>query len=125
MHEMGIAMEIIRIARESVPADLPDARIEKIHLKIGKLSLIVTDSLRFCFEAATRGTPLESTRLEIKEVPAAARCQGCSHQWVIETPVFVCPACREGRIELLSGRELDIDSIEITTGENSDAQCTP
>jgi hydrogenase nickel incorporation protein HypA/HybF len=125
MHEMGIAMEIIRIARESVPAGLADARIERVHLKVGKLSLIVADSLRFCFEVATRQTPLESAQLVIEEIPAAARCRDCAHQWVVETPVFICPLCHGGRIDLISGRELDIDSIEIITGENSDAELGP
>jgi Zn finger protein HypA/HybF involved in hydrogenase expression len=32
--------------------------------------------------------------------------------------VFTCQKCTSGSIELLSGRELDIDSIEIAEDEN-------
>ena len=42
-----------------------------------------------------------------------ARCSNCGNEWTLETPAFTCPACDSGRIELLSGRELDIISIEI------------
>lgn len=122
MHEMGIAMEVIRIAQESVPSDMADARIARVHLKIGKLAMIVADSLQFCFEVATRQTPLEAAELVIEEVPAAAACRDCAFQWVVETPVFVCPQCGGGRIELVAGRELDIDSIEIVTGEEPDIE---
>lgn len=125
MHEMGIAMEIIRIVQASIPADMVDARVERIHLKIGKLSLIVADSLRFCFQAVTERTPLAAAQLVVEEIAATARCQQCAHQWTIETPVFVCPLCQSSRIELCSGRELDIDSIEVTTGENSDDASRP
>ena len=52
MHEMGIAMEIIRIAEDSIPADLAGSRVTKIKLKIGKLSAVVPSSLRFCFDVA-------------------------------------------------------------------------
>ncbi|MBW2356863.1 MAG: hydrogenase maturation nickel metallochaperone HypA, partial [Deltaproteobacteria bacterium] len=31
----------------------------------------------------------------------------------IEEPVFRCPACDSPRIEVVSGRELDIRSIEL------------
>jgi hydrogenase nickel incorporation protein HypA/HybF len=42
-----------------------------------------------------------------------AHCNDCGFQWTIETPVFTCQKCTSGTIELLSGRELDIESIEI------------
>jgi hydrogenase nickel incorporation protein HypA/HybF len=42
-----------------------------------------------------------------------ARCHQCGNQWTIETPVFRCPACDGTRIEVVSGRELDIRSIEL------------
>ena len=58
MHEMGIALEIIDIVKASLPADMPKARVEKVNLQVGKLSAIVPQSLRFCYEIATRRNPL-------------------------------------------------------------------
>ncbi len=113
MHEMGVAMQIVEIATASIPAHLTGARIETVNLKVGKLSAIVVDSLRFCFEAVTQDTALEGARLRITEIPVQAVCNACRNQWTIEEPAFACPACRSGDITLLSGRELDIESIEL------------
>jgi len=121
MHEMGIALEIIDIVKSSIPADMADARVAKIHLKIGKLSALVPESLRFCFEIAAKDTALEHAVLAIEEMPVIAKCKDCLHQWTIEGPAFSCEKCKSGAIELLSGRELDIHSIEIEDEEIKDA----
>ena len=113
MHEMGVAMQIIDIATASIPEDMRPARVERINLKVGKLSAIVKDSLSFCFEIASKDTPLDGAELVIEEVPVVARCNSCSTEWTIDSPVFTCINCSGGDIKLLSGRELDIESIEL------------
>lgn len=118
MHEMGLALEIIDIAAASIPADLNGARVERVNLTVGKMSAVVPESLRFCFEIASRDTALAGAELTIEEVPVVARCRGCGHQWSVAQPAFRCPACDGTALEIVSGRELDIRSIEI---EDKDA----
>ena len=118
MHEMGIAMQIAEIAAASIPEDLKHSRVERVNLKVGKLSALVTDSLRFCFEVVTRGSALEGAELAVQEIPVTARCNDCRHEWMIENPVFSCNRCNSGAVELLTGRELDIESIEIAEEDN-------
>ena len=113
MHEMGIAMQIVQIATESIPKDMAHARVARVNLKVGKLAAVVPDSLRFCFEVATRETPLAGAELHIEEVPVVARCNDCHTEWTINEPAFTCNKCSSGAIKLLSGRELDIETIEI------------
>ena len=117
MHEMGIALEIIDIVKSSIPPDTPNARVVKVHLQVGRLSAIVPESLRFCFEIAARDTPLAGAELNIEEIPVVALCKDCQHRWTITGPAFSCENCESGSIELLSGRELDIRSIEIAEEE--------
>lgn len=117
MHEMGIAIKIVEITATSIPPHLTGVRIKSVNLNVGKLSAIVADSLRFCFEVAVRETALEGACLHITEIPVRARCIDCQSEWTIETPDFTCPSCCGGDIELLSGRELDIDSIELMEKE--------
>jgi hydrogenase nickel incorporation protein HypA/HybF len=117
MHEMGIAMEIVDIAKASIPEDMQGAKIRRVNLKVGKLSAIVPESLRFCFELAVKDTPLEDAELVIEELPVVARCKDCQTQWTVTKPVFTCKACQSGSIDILSGRELDITSIEIEDNE--------
>jgi hydrogenase nickel incorporation protein HypA/HybF len=92
---------------------MKDARVERVNLKIGRLAAVVPDSLRFCFEIAVKDTPLGGAELHIEEIPVVARCNDCHAEWTITGPVFVCEKCKSGSVELLSGQELDIVSIEI------------
>ncbi len=117
MHEMGIAMEIVKIARASIPEDMQGATVQRVNLKVGQLSAIVADSLRFCFDLVVKETPLEGAELAIEEVPVTARCKDCQAEWTVSEAVFTCPACHSGTIDMLSGRELDITSIEIEEEE--------
>jgi len=113
LHEMGIALQIVEIATASIPDDIENAQIERVNLKVGKLAAIVPDSLRFCFDIVAKDTPLKGAKLVIKEIDVVARCNDCKTNWTITEPVFSCKNCNSSSIEILSGRELDIDSIEI------------
>lgn len=113
MHEMGIAVQIVEIASASIPPDIENAGVERVNIKVGKLSAVVPQSLRFCFEIATKDTPLEGASLSIEEIPVTTRCRSCGHQQTITSPEFICASCRSGDLDILSGRELDIDSIEL------------
>jgi hydrogenase nickel incorporation protein HypA/HybF len=118
MHEMGIALEIVSIATSSIPPDLMGSKVERVNLQVGKFSAVLPDSLRFCFEAAAMGTPLEDAELFIEEISIEVKCDHCCHQWSINEPLFLCPACGSGSVDILSGRELNIKSIEINDKEN-------
>ncbi len=121
MHEMGIALQIVEITIASLPADLGEARVARVNLKSGKLAAVVPESLRFCFDVAVKDTPLAGANLAIEEIPVVARCKDCNAQWTIDEPVFICKTCESGSLEILSGRELDIESIEVVEEENNDS----
>ena len=93
----------------------------RVNLKVGKLAAVVSDSLRFCFEIAAKETPLEGAELNIEEIPVLARCKTCDAEWTIEGPAFNCEQCDSGQIEILSGRELNIESIEIADEDTINA----
>ena len=114
-------MQIIEISTASLPADLGDARVERVNLKVGKLAAVVPDSLRFCFDIASKDTPLAGATLAIEEIPIVARCKQCNEKWTINEPVFTCTTCDSGAVEILSGRELDIQSIEVVEEEKDDS----
>lgn len=113
MHEMGIAQELIRIALDALPKDLEGLKVASLNLKIGKLSAVVPHSLTFCFEIITKDTPLEHAQLKIESVPVRIRCNTCNKEWEADTPVFRCKDCEQGEIQMLSGREIEIVSLEL------------
>ncbi|OQY52375.1 MAG: hydrogenase maturation nickel metallochaperone HypA [Desulfobacteraceae bacterium 4572_89] len=117
MHEMGIAQQLVQIAMDSIPGDIENPRVEILNLRIGKLASVVEHSLTFCIEIITRDTPLENVRLVIDFVPVRIHCKSCQKEWEVDTPMFKCPDCREreggGEVELISGREIEIISMEL------------
>ena len=121
MHEMGIALQIVEIATASLPSDLGEARVAAVNLKVGKLAAIVPESLRFCFDVAVKDTPLAGAKLAIEEIPIVAKCNDCNAEWTIDEPVFTCKTCESGSLEILSGRELDIESLEVVEEEKNDS----
>ena len=64
-------------------------------------------------------------KIEIETVGIVARCENCDISFDVENKVFLCPKCGEPAIELLSGRELSILSIEGETGEEDDGNSSP
>jgi len=113
MHEMGIAIQIVEIAKSAIPPHLPNPSVARVNIRVGKLTAIVPESLTFCFDIATQDTPLAGAQLSIEELPIVVRCQACGHQWTVTTPEFICPECGGGKVDILSGREMDIASIEL------------
>jgi hydrogenase nickel incorporation protein HypA/HybF len=111
MHELSIAQEILSIVKASLPT--PEAKVVAIRLKIGQLSGVLVDSLKFSFEAITSQTYFEGAQLEITEVPIKIKCNECSKLNIITEPIFLCPECNSFNVQLLEGRELEIVEIEI------------
>jgi hydrogenase nickel incorporation protein HypA/HybF len=108
MHEMGIVMEIVDV----VSAASEGAKVERIVLQIGKLSTVLPDAVRFCFDLAAEGTPLEGAELAIVEIPGQARCRACGADVVLERPFGRC-ACGGTDLAWLSGEELKIQAVEV------------
>jgi hydrogenase nickel incorporation protein HypA/HybF len=87
-------------------------RVVQVTLVIGALSGVVPDSVRFCFELATAGTPLADATLEIVEVGGRARCRDCAQTVVLNDFIALCP-CGSADLDILGGEELAIRSVEV------------
>jgi hydrogenase nickel incorporation protein HypA/HybF len=110
VHEASIAASILRRLEEH--PDLRGRTIRVVRVKVGRLSTVVPENLRFMFGALAERTPLAGVVLEIEEVPARATCEACGTAFEIEAPCFLCPACGSGRLRIDSGRELSIESVD-------------
>ncbi len=105
-------MEVLRIIKEHLPKDRP-VRVTKITLKVGKLTAIIPETFKFCMDVITQDTPAQGAEIVINEVPLKIECQECGEVNELNEPIFICPNCQSHKIEILSGRELYIESIEV------------
>jgi hydrogenase nickel incorporation protein HypA/HybF len=110
---MSIAMNVIEIVRDTVGKQEKAGEVRAIHLRIGKFRAVVPESLAFCFEAIVKGTPLEGALLHIDEIPVRVSCRDCGTEVEKTDPVFVCAHCGSPQLDIISGMELEIHSIEV------------
>ena len=109
MHELSLSSAILDTAVKHADG----RRVSVVNLTVGALRQVVPESLEFYFEIVARGTVCEGARLEQTLVAARARCGGCEREWELEPLLFRCPGCSEPAAEVLSGNELEVESIEV------------
>ncbi|MEH1925808.1 hydrogenase maturation nickel metallochaperone HypA [Nostoc sp.] len=108
MHEFGITQNIVAIVTENAKG----AKVQRVLLEIGKLSAIMPDAIRFCFDICTQGTILAGAKLEIVEIPGLAKCRQCGTEISVDKPYGICN-CGSVQLDLITGEELKIKEIEI------------
>lgn len=113
MHELGIASA----ALEQTLAQLRQAggtRVARIQLRVGALSGVDPDALRFALAALVPGTAAVDAVIQIDPVPALARCPACQREFSPgEDLLFECPTCGQPAMALSQGRELELTRLEI------------
>lgn len=117
MHELSIAQAIVEGVCETAERERA-TKVLRVRLRVGQLSGVVVDSLRFCYEVAVAGTVMEGSQLEIVEVPLTVHCPTCDADRILGSiQLFACPVCGTPTGDIRQGRELEIESIEIEEAE--------
>lgn len=112
MHELSIAYNIVEIALAAAN-NAGVTQINTVNLRLGALAGVESESLRFGFEVAVKGTLLEQARLVIEDVPVRVYCAACAT--TAELPDlrrFLCPRCGAPTDQIISGRELELVALE-------------
>src|SRR5262249_39320975 len=86
--------------------------VTRVVMEIGKLSAVLPDAVRFCFDLCSEGTVVAGAELEIVELPGRARCRECGGEMTLEQPFGRCD-CGSTDLEWLSGEELRIKEFEV------------
>ena len=108
MHELGMVTGAVESVRQAAEANHAD-KVLKVSLSVGEMTEAIEDALTFAYEAITDGDPLFSgSKLDITMVPPKSRCGECAH----DRFHVMCPECG-GFADLIEGKELRIDSIEV------------
>ena len=108
MHELGIVAQVVDLAAERAGG----AAIRRLVLEIGRLSMVMPDAVRFCFELATEGTLLAGAELDIVETDGLAQCRACGSDVVLERPVGQC-SCGGIDLEWVTGMQVRILAMEV------------
>jgi len=113
MHETAVVEGLMRILGEQAKKN-GAVRVVSVRLKIGRLRGIDSRQIRLAFEMFAEGTFAEGARLDIDEVGVTAKCRDCGTVFEVANYRFVCSGCGGSDAEVLTGRELHIESFEAT-----------
>ena len=112
MHELSITQSILSIALEQAEANHANT-ITKVNITIGELSGIVDESVKFYFELLSKDTIAAGASLFFDRPPTKLRCRKCSDTFLPDGLNWICPSCGDPSIEIVSGRECHVSSIEV------------
>jgi hydrogenase nickel incorporation protein HypA/HybF len=111
MHELSIIQNIFPII-EKVAKENHLKVVNKVFLKVGGLRQVVLEFMSFAFATVAKGTIAENAELIIELIPVAARCKKCQQQFTVDGNVYVCPHCDGADLEILTGKEIVLESVE-------------
>lgn len=124
MHELGIMTGVMEAATTSA-REAGATRLLKVTLSNGEMTEAIEDALLFAFEALRETDPFTSdAEIDIHMIRPKSRCLECGAQFEHDRFHMFCPECDSFATELICGRELQIDSIEVDLPDD-DAPAQP
>jgi hydrogenase nickel incorporation protein HypA/HybF len=113
MHELSLCQAIV----DTVNAHASDHDVRRVTVRVGYLRQAVPDSLTFSWQMLTQGTALDGCELAIEHVPAVVACRVCGTATELDVPLVMCPECGSDDVELVSGEEFLIASIDVAVDD--------
>ena len=108
MHELSITQSVV----DAVCQRAAGRPVHSVKVRVGALTAVVPEAMRFCFDLVVEGTPAEGARLDIEHRPGAARCRTCGGEFALPDLILLCP-CGSADVDVTAGRELQILSMEV------------
>jgi len=121
MHEFSVTSQIV----QSVLAEAEKRNAKKVtevHLIIGKLIFLGVEQVRFAYEALSKGTILEGSKLIIEEQEGNVKCGNCGYEenfkyqddplYHVPVPTLKCPQCSHV-VSIVSGKECVIKTVKM------------
>ncbi|NPD30578.1 hydrogenase maturation nickel metallochaperone HypA [Eggerthellaceae bacterium zg-1084] len=112
MHELGIMSGVLDAVTASA-AQAGAERVTKVVLSIGEMTEAIDDALQFSFEVLSEGTLCAGAELQINRVMPRSLCLECGAEFQHDRFHRFCSECGSYSTDLIAGRELQVDSIEV------------
>ncbi len=112
MHEFTITENILSIVLEKAQA-VNARKITQVDLLVGRLTGYVPECIRLQYDILSHNTIAAGASLSIRQPQAKLHCRKCDIDFASDSFKLICPECHNMEIEILSGSELYVESIEI------------
>jgi hydrogenase nickel incorporation protein HypA/HybF len=109
MHELSLTRNVVGLVAERAAG----RKITQVRMRVGKLSGVEVEAVRFCFDVCAQGTTAEGARLEIEEIAGRGECERCGKSAPLDVLFGAC-ACEPGaRLRVVAGEELLLVDIQM------------
>lgn len=112
MHELSVVNSIIKICQEEMEKYNIN-NVKNIKIMVGELTGLVPSCISYYFDIASKETKLNGAKLLIKNIPIRVKCMECGYEDEIEKAQITCSKCESLKLEIKSGREFFVDSMEV------------
>ena len=113
MHEVGLMTNALAIALDYATREQA-SHIHQMTLRVGDLSGVEPEALRFAFDVVTQGTIAEQAQLTIESCPTLCFCHDCQAEFRPTELGYECPICQTWSTSILQGKELELASLEVS-----------
>ncbi len=112
MHEQSIVESLLALALEK--AEKANAcKIISMNLVVGDYTGVMEDAVNFYFRFLSKDTIAAGARINYTHVAGQLRCRDCDVLFPLQQHDYRCPKCEGKRVEIVGGRELYIDNMEV------------
>ena len=112
MHEQSIVESLLFTALKNAEKEKA-SKILRIGLVVGELSGVEEEAVNFYFGFLSRNTIAAEASIAYTHIPVELRCRQCETIFRPEKYDLHCPNCQEQQVDIVAGRELSIDTIEV------------
>ena len=114
MHELSVCQQII-IQVNEIALQHQAIAVDSISLQIGPLSGIESTLLIQAFPFAAAQTIAANAELIIEEMPVVILCKKCGSETSATPNKLLCSQCGDCHTQLLSGDEMLLVNVELST----------
>ncbi len=116
MHELAMTENVLNTALRYANS-AQAVRVTDVYFVVGQLSSIADDSVQFYWDTISPGTLCQGALLHFEHVPAALKCLNCGNTFALPDDRIACPDCDSERVQVMSGDEFRLDSIQVDTAQ--------
>ena len=112
MHEFTITKSILSIVLQKAQ-EVEARQITKVDLRIGRLTGFVPECIQLQFDILSRNTAAADASLVFHQPETKLHCRKCERDYTSDSLELVCPRCHALEIDILSGTELFVESMDV------------
>jgi hydrogenase nickel incorporation protein HypA/HybF len=112
MHEFSLATDLLKLARHEASRN-GISIIKKLTLRVGDISGVHINAVEFAYSFLKEESDMtKSAVMEIEHVEGRGKCRNCGADVKLERYFLFCPECGQPSVEIISGREFMLVSLE-------------